>query len=282
MSLEEIAKALDMRLGTVKSSLHRAMHRLRDAAGRGCAHEPPPLRAPAAAREAAGGEAPGRRRARGGAGPRRRLSGCGRALAEIRELLAPLSPSDPARRAELPIPLGAARGPRPRAARRDDRLAAGPALAGRSLPRSPPRPSLARPRLLLARAARASQRLRAGRHGLRGRRCGADRAAPWRGEQAVRYLSEAQDVLVTRRRHAARLPRDEQRVDLGEEARRSRELLARRALLVDWSDGAELASARPVLEDVEQMLREVAALESCARPATCEAIHEEIGRSAGC
>jgi RNA polymerase sigma-70 factor (ECF subfamily) len=30
MSLDEIAKALDLRLGTVKSSLHRAVHHLRD------------------------------------------------------------------------------------------------------------------------------------------------------------------------------------------------------------------------------------------------------------
>jgi DNA-directed RNA polymerase specialized sigma24 family protein len=30
MSLEEIAGTLDLALGTVKSSLHRAVHRLRD------------------------------------------------------------------------------------------------------------------------------------------------------------------------------------------------------------------------------------------------------------
>jgi len=65
------------------------------------------------------------------------------------------------------------------------------------------------------------------------------------------------------------------RVDVGAEARRSRELLARRALLVEI-DRAEMAPARPVLEDVERLLREVAALESCAHSGDIEAIHRQI------
>ncbi len=94
-------------------------------------------------------------------------------------------------------------------------------------------------------------------------------------EQAVRYLNEAQDVLVG---VAATLPRCERRgqhLDVFEETRRSRELLARRALLVDLA-GDEVASARPVLEDVEQVLREVAALDPCARPGDLAQIQEEM------
>lgn len=88
-------------------------------------------------------------------------------------------------------------------------------------------------------------------------------------EQAALYLAEAQDVLV----NVASSPRDcertepparEARVDLDAESRRSRELLARRALLVE-ADEAAVLPARPVLDDVDEMLREVATLESCAR-----------------
>ncbi|HEY6549410.1 MAG TPA: zf-HC2 domain-containing protein [Vicinamibacteria bacterium] len=86
-------------------------------------------------------------------------------------------------------------------------------------------------------------------------------------EQAARYLADAQDVLV----NVAATPRDcdreetaESRVDLAAESRRSRELLARKTLLVE-ADLASVRSARPVLEDVEDMLREVAALEACTR-----------------
>ena len=103
-------------------------------------------------------------------------------------------------------------------------------------------------------------------------------------EQAVRYLAEAQDVLV----NVAASPRDceretpttlapapESRVDLVAESRRSRELLARRTLLVE-ADEAAVVSARPVLEDVEQMLREVASLEACTRPRDLARLREQM------
>lgn len=96
-------------------------------------------------------------------------------------------------------------------------------------------------------------------------------------EHAARYLNEAQDVLVTLAATSRDCERGEGRVDVGEEARRSRALLARRALLVEM-DRAAVASARPVLEDVELMLREIASLESCARRADLEAISRELGR----
>ena len=94
---------------------------------------------------------------------------------------------------------------------------------------------------------------------------------------AARYLNEAQDVLVTLSATSRDCERGEERVDVAEEARRSRELLARRALLVEM-DREAVASARPVLEDVELMLREVASLEACARRGDLEAIGRELGR----
>jgi len=94
--------------------------------------------------------------------------------------------------------------------------------------------------------------------------------------QTARYLDEAQDLLLT---VAAPRPcaRQSRRVDVEQEAERSRELLARRALLVGTS-GEDVASARPVLRDVEYVLREVASLPSCARERDLQAIQREVSR----
>jgi hypothetical protein len=96
-------------------------------------------------------------------------------------------------------------------------------------------------------------------------------------EHAARYLAEAQDVLVTVAAPPERCRRSGQRVDVAEEARRSRELLERRALLLD-EPRPEVASAQPVLDEVEHMLREVAALESCVRRGQLEELEREITR----
>ena len=96
-------------------------------------------------------------------------------------------------------------------------------------------------------------------------------------EQTARYLNEAQDVLAT----VASSPRDcdeaERRVDVEAESRRSRQLLARRALLLDAHEGA-VAGAQPVLDDVEQILREVASMEACVRFRDMERLQDEIER----
>jgi hypothetical protein len=96
-------------------------------------------------------------------------------------------------------------------------------------------------------------------------------------EQAARYLGEAGDVLVTVAARPRRCRKGHDHVDVGEEAQRSRELLARRSLLD--VDEAAVASARPVLDDVEQVLREVASLESCARRHDLRAINRQVERS---
>jgi hypothetical protein len=94
-------------------------------------------------------------------------------------------------------------------------------------------------------------------------------------EQAARYLSEAQDVLVTVAASPRNCDRESERVDVGAEAERSRELLHRRTLLLETD---AVASAQPVLDDVEQMLREVATLESCVRVRDVERLQEQMTR----
>lgn len=96
-------------------------------------------------------------------------------------------------------------------------------------------------------------------------------------ERAARYLSDAQDVLVTVASAPQRCARRRDAVEVGPEAQRSRELLARRRLFVE-TDAPSTVVARDVLDDVEEMLREVAALDACARPQDLEAIRGEIAR----
>jgi len=93
-------------------------------------------------------------------------------------------------------------------------------------------------------------------------------------EQAARYLSAAQDVLLTVAARPRDCDRTNGRVDMAADARRSRELLARRVLLE--LDHAQVAAARPVLDDIERVLRDVAALEACARSQDLAQIHREI------
>jgi Putative zinc-finger len=94
-------------------------------------------------------------------------------------------------------------------------------------------------------------------------------------EQAVRYLNEAQDVLVNMAAQPRDCDHDKARVDVGDEAQRSQELLTRRTLLVEM-DQEGLASARPVLEDVDRVLREVASLRSCARAGDVERVRRDL------
>ena len=92
--------------------------------------------------------------------------------------------------------------------------------------------------------------------------------------QAAGYLDDARDLLVAV--HSARdCPEQHEHVDVAEEADRSRRLLARRPLSVDL-DRTALVSAETVLDDVEGVLREVAALDQCVRPDEIETIRDEI------
>jgi hypothetical protein len=96
-------------------------------------------------------------------------------------------------------------------------------------------------------------------------------------DSAARYLDEAQDVLVTVSAHPADCEEEHGRIDVGQEAQRSRELLEQRALMVEFG-GDEVASAQPLLDDVEGLLREVAALPACVRADSLDAIHKQMER----
>ena len=96
-------------------------------------------------------------------------------------------------------------------------------------------------------------------------------------ERTARYLSEAEDVILTVASSPQRCRKGKERVDVADEARRSRELLARRSLLVEL-DAEQSPQAQGLLDDVEQVLRDVAALEACARKHDLEAIHRDVSR----
>jgi len=96
-------------------------------------------------------------------------------------------------------------------------------------------------------------------------------------EQAARYLSEAGEVLVAVSASGSDCDRRDGRLDVGFAPERSRELLEKRQLLVD--SGAEaVASAQPVLDDVEQALRDVAELPSCVKRRDVERLRAELER----
>jgi len=210
---------------------------------------------------------------------------CARDLAESGAALALVS-QDPLRGAEPPVPLGALVA-RVRA-RLDEAPAGGrawrPLLAGAGLlagvvlavvvsrallPTTPPEPASPAASVTASPseagpAADSADAMRRLEHTLE-------------RERAAHYLSDAQDVLVTVASAPQRCARRPGAVEVGPEAERSRELLARRRLFVE-TDAPSTVVARDVLDDVEEMLREVAALDACARPQDLEAIRGEIAR----
>jgi hypothetical protein len=94
-------------------------------------------------------------------------------------------------------------------------------------------------------------------------------------EQAVRYLNEAGDVLVTVAATGVDCDHADDRLDVGAAPERSRELLEKRRLVVD-SGGEAVASARGVLNDVESALRQVADLPSCVKRRDVEQVQKDV------
>jgi hypothetical protein len=190
---------------------------------------------------------------------------CGREFAAVKALLA-LVAADPVRRAEPPISVAAlkARVEARLASPRRETLGFGlrPALASAAVlvlalwnlphpPEKPTNPSVSEESL--DRIERTLTR-----------------------EQTIRYLSAAEDVIVNVS-SPNRCRRNADHVDVGEESRRSRELLERRALLLG-NESSAAPSAQPVLNDVENVLREVASLDPCASTSDLDEIHREVSR----
>jgi|CXWL01.1.fsa_nt_gi hypothetical protein len=92
---------------------------------------------------------------------------------------------------------------------------------------------------------------------------------------AVRYLAEAQDILVTMRAAADCPDSPQDSVDVAHESKNSRTLLRRRAALVSGS-GETLVAARGVMEEVEGLLQQVAELPRCTRRAEVAAIARNV------
>jgi hypothetical protein len=205
---------------------------------------------------------------------------CARELAELRAVVETLA-RDPAREAEPAIPLGALRA---RVLARLDAPASSPAAPRRVLLASTFAAAVAAALALVTlwpRAAALPPPERAAASPAPDPAADADefvrrleRVAA--REQAARYLGEAGDVLVTVAARPRRCRKGHDHVDIGEEAERSRELLARRSLLD--VDAAAVVSAKPVLDDVEQVLREVASLEACARRNDLRTIQQQVER----
>lgn len=95
--------------------------------------------------------------------------------------------------------------------------------------------------------------------------------------QTARYLNQAEDVLVNVAASLPRCTRRARHVEVGAEVRRSRELLARRALMLDSGDG-HAAAAQAVLHDVERALRELAAFDDCETRGRVEALSDDVGQ----
>jgi hypothetical protein len=92
---------------------------------------------------------------------------------------------------------------------------------------------------------------------------------------AVRYLAEAQDILVQMRAAADCPDSPQDSVDVAHESKNSRTLLRRRAALVSGS-GETLVAARGVMEEVEGLLQQVAELPRCTRRAEVAAIARNV------
>ncbi|MEO8500628.1 MAG: zf-HC2 domain-containing protein [Vicinamibacteria bacterium] len=95
--------------------------------------------------------------------------------------------------------------------------------------------------------------------------------------KAVRYLAEAQDVLIQVSAAADCPDSPKDSVDVTREAQTSRSLLRRRAALVSGSGGALLA-AQGVMEEVEGVLQRVAELPKCTRRQEVDAIARSVDR----